>query len=113
MARATDAECALKYLSRLKSNDASTFWKDVLGFDATYGRNQHKCLLVIFSRVDHHMRTLVFGCAILSNEAQDSYVSLLRAFLEALQLAPVMKCNGQSRAAKVYEQVLFMPYGRS
>ncbi|KAL4315044.1 hypothetical protein AHAS_Ahas15G0145700 [Arachis hypogaea] len=31
------------------------------------------------------MRTLVFGCIILSNEAGDSYVWLLNAFLEAMK----------------------------
>ncbi|XP_015965448.1 protein FAR1-RELATED SEQUENCE 5-like [Arachis duranensis] len=58
---------------------------DVLGFDATYGRNKYKCPLVIFSGVDHHMRTVVFGCAILSNESEASYVWLLRSFLEAMK----------------------------
>ncbi|RYR66874.1 hypothetical protein Ahy_A03g013011 [Arachis hypogaea] len=35
--------------------------------------------------VDHHMRTVVFGCAILSNESKGSYVWLLRSFLEAIK----------------------------
>ncbi|KAL4321374.1 hypothetical protein AHAS_Ahas14G0104100 [Arachis hypogaea] len=41
---------------------------DVMGFDATYGRNKYKCPLVIFSGVDHHMCTAVFGCTVLSKE---------------------------------------------
>ncbi|XP_057734037.1 protein FAR1-RELATED SEQUENCE 5-like [Arachis stenosperma] len=109
---ASDAECALKYLCCLKRNDANIFWKfsldeerrlhnifgcngtsrhdysvfeDVLGFDATYGRNRYKYPLVIVSGLDHHMRTVVFGCAILSNEVEKSYVWLLRAFLEAMK----------------------------
>ncbi|XP_016192111.1 protein FAR-RED IMPAIRED RESPONSE 1-like [Arachis ipaensis] len=65
-------------------HDYSVFG-DVLGFDATYGRNRYKCPLVIFSGLDHHMRTVVFGCAILSNEVEKSYVWLLRAFLEAMK----------------------------
>ncbi|XP_016164884.1 protein FAR-RED ELONGATED HYPOCOTYL 3-like [Arachis ipaensis] len=59
---ATDAESALKFLGTLRTTDS--------GFDATYGRNKYKCPLVIFSGVDHHMRTVVFGCAILSNESK-------------------------------------------
>ncbi|XP_025631229.1 protein FAR1-RELATED SEQUENCE 5-like [Arachis hypogaea] len=58
---------------------------DVLGFDATYGHNKYKCPLVIFSGVDHHIRTVVFGCAILSNESEGSYVWLLWSFLEAMK----------------------------
>ncbi|RYR48148.1 hypothetical protein Ahy_A07g034138 [Arachis hypogaea] len=109
---ASDAECALKYLCCLKRNDANMFWKfsldeerrlhnifwcdgtsrhdysvfgDLLGFDATYGRNRYKCPLVIFLGLDHHMRTVVFGCAILSNEVEESYVWFLRVFLEAMK----------------------------
>ncbi|XP_057719767.1 protein FAR1-RELATED SEQUENCE 5-like [Arachis stenosperma] len=58
---------------------------DVLGFDATYGHNKYKCPLVIFSGVDHHMRTVVFGYAILSNESEASYLWLPRSFLEAMK----------------------------
>ncbi|XP_015949600.1 uncharacterized protein LOC107474487 [Arachis duranensis] len=58
---------------------------DVLGFDAMYGQNKYKCPLVIFSRVDHHMRTVVFDYAILNNESEDSYVWLLMPFLEAMK----------------------------
>ncbi|KAL4391379.1 hypothetical protein AHAS_Ahas03G0239200 [Arachis hypogaea] len=64
--------------------DASVF-EDVLRFDATYSQNKYKCPLVIFSSVDHHMRTVVFGCTILSNESEESYLWLLRLFLEAMK----------------------------
>ncbi|XP_016172740.1 protein FAR1-RELATED SEQUENCE 5-like [Arachis ipaensis] len=111
-AGATDAESALKFLGTLRTTDSGIFWRysldvdkrlenlfwydrtsrydysvfgDVLGFDATYGRNKYKCPLVIFSGVEHHMRTVVFGCAILSNESKASYVWLLRSFLEAMK----------------------------
>ncbi|KAL4357629.1 hypothetical protein AHAS_Ahas09G0205800 [Arachis hypogaea] len=100
-AGATDAEAALKFLGILRTTDCGMFWKysldgdkrlenlfwwdgtssydysvfgDVLDFDATYGRNKYKCHLVIFSGVDHHIRTVVFGCAILSNESEGRYV---------------------------------------
>ncbi|XP_015932246.1 protein FAR1-RELATED SEQUENCE 5-like [Arachis duranensis] len=111
-AGATDAEAALKFLGTLRTTDSGMFWKysldvdkrlenlfwcdgtslydyrvfgNVLGFDATYDRNKYKCPLEIFSGVDHHMRTVVFGCAILSNESEGSYVWLLRSFLEAMK----------------------------
>ncbi|XP_016206030.1 protein FAR-RED ELONGATED HYPOCOTYL 3-like [Arachis ipaensis] len=111
-ASVTDAEAALKFLGTLRTTDSGMFWRylldidkrlenlfwcdgtsrydysvfgDVLGFDATYGHNKYKCPLVIFSGVDHHMRTVVFGCAILCNESEGSYVWLLRSFLEAMK----------------------------
>ncbi|KAL4286674.1 hypothetical protein AHAS_Ahas19G0109800 [Arachis hypogaea] len=48
-------------------------------------RNKYKCPLVVFSGVDHHMRTVVFGCAVLSKEGEESYMWLFRAFLEAMK----------------------------
>ncbi|XP_015969098.1 protein FAR-RED ELONGATED HYPOCOTYL 3-like [Arachis duranensis] len=106
-ASVTDIEAALKFLEPSRTTDCGIFWKysldgekrlenlfwcdgtspydysvfeDVLGFDTTYGRNKYKCPLVIFSGVDHHMRMVVFGCTILSNESEESYVWLLRSF---------------------------------
>ncbi|RYR27715.1 hypothetical protein Ahy_B01g051746 isoform B [Arachis hypogaea] len=67
--------------------DCSVFG-NVLGFDAMYGRNKYKCPLVIFLGVDHHMRTVVFNYVILNNESEDSYVWLLRPFLEAMKGKP-------------------------
>ncbi|XP_016164725.1 protein FAR1-RELATED SEQUENCE 5-like [Arachis ipaensis] len=67
------------------TDNALTVFGDVIGFDATYGRNKYKCPLVIFSGVDHHMRTIVFGCTVLSKEGEESYVWLLRAFLKAMK----------------------------
>ncbi|RYR27714.1 hypothetical protein Ahy_B01g051746 isoform D [Arachis hypogaea] len=111
----TDAEVELTFFSGLKSIDYGMFWKysldgekrlqnlfwcdgtsrydcsvfgNVLGFDAMYGRNKYKCPLVIFLGVDHHMRTVVFNYVILNNESEDSYVWLLRPFLEAMKGKP-------------------------
>ncbi|XP_057760002.1 protein FAR1-RELATED SEQUENCE 5-like [Arachis stenosperma] len=93
-AGATDAE---KYSLDVGKRLENLFWcdgtscydysvfGDVLGFDAMYVHNKYKCPLVIFSGVDHHIRTVVFGCAILSNESEGSYVWLLRSFLEAMK----------------------------
>ncbi|XP_057734000.1 protein FAR-RED ELONGATED HYPOCOTYL 3-like [Arachis stenosperma] len=54
-----------------------------MGLDATYGRNKYKCPLVIFSGVDHHLRTVMFGCTIFLKEGEESYMWLPRTFLEA------------------------------
>ncbi|KAL4345197.1 hypothetical protein AHAS_Ahas11G0254300 [Arachis hypogaea] len=84
-AEASDTYNALKYLQMLKSRDPLFSEMYVMGFDATSGRNKYKCPLVIFSGVDYHMRTGVFGCAVFSKEWEKSYVWLLRAFLEAMK----------------------------
>lgn len=58
---------------------------DVLAFDATYGRNKYKCPVVVFSGVNHHKQTCVFGCAIVSNEKEETYVWVLEQFLHAMK----------------------------
>ncbi|KAF1881818.1 hypothetical protein Lal_00042527, partial [Lupinus albus] len=57
---------------------------DVLTFDATYGRNKYKFPVVIFSSVNHHKQTIVFGAAVVSNETEETYIWLLEKFLEAM-----------------------------
>ncbi|KAL4328563.1 protein FAR1-RELATED SEQUENCE 5-like [Arachis ipaensis] len=58
---------------------------DVLAFDATYGRNKYNLPVVVFSGVNHHNQTCVFGTAMVSCESQESYIWVLRQFLECMQ----------------------------
>jgi hypothetical protein len=110
--KGTDSRAALSYLRSLKNGDPSLFWKhtvdkegrlehlfwcdgksqmdyklfgDVLAFDATYKKNRYLCPVVVFSGVNHHNQTIVFGIAIVANEIEDTYVWLLETFLEAMQ----------------------------
>ncbi|XP_016192517.1 protein FAR1-RELATED SEQUENCE 5-like [Arachis ipaensis] len=57
---------------------------DVLAFDATYGRNKYN-LPVVFSGVNHHNQTCVFGAAMVSHESQESYNWVLERFLECMK----------------------------
>ncbi|KAL4381446.1 hypothetical protein AHAS_Ahas04G0134300 [Arachis hypogaea] len=83
-------------------------FRDVMGFDATYGRNKYKCPLVIFSGVDHHMRIVVFGCAVLSKEGEERCVWLLRAFLEAMKgKAPKSVITDDDQAMKSAIKAVF------
>uniref|UniRef100_A0A151UDW5 Protein FAR1-RELATED SEQUENCE 5 n=1 Tax=Cajanus cajan TaxID=3821 RepID=A0A151UDW5_CAJCA len=83
-----DSKCSLEFLNGLKCNDPlmyvghtvdeenrlqHLFWcdgmmqmeyevfGDVLAFDATYGKNKYLCPVVVFSGVNHHNHTIVFG----------------------------------------------------
>ncbi|KAJ1417013.1 MULE transposase domain [Sesbania bispinosa] len=67
-----------------RSVKLSTFG-DVLSFDATYGRNKYRCPLVIFSGVNHHNSTIVFGSVVVANETEDTYVWLLEQFKDAMK----------------------------
>lgn len=106
----SDAKSALKYLRGLASDDPMMFYRhsvddegrlqhlffcdgysridfqvygDVLAFDATYGKNKYQCPLVVFSGVNNHNKSIIFGGAIVANETEDTYVWVLQQFLEA------------------------------
>ncbi|KAL4328873.1 hypothetical protein AHAS_Ahas13G0243600 [Arachis hypogaea] len=53
-----DGRCQLDY----------DLFGDVLAFDATYKKNRYRLPVVIFSGINHHNQTVVFGAAIVSNE---------------------------------------------
>ncbi|XP_072066903.1 protein FAR1-RELATED SEQUENCE 5-like [Arachis hypogaea] len=57
---------------------------DVMAFDATYKKNKYKFPLVVFSGVNHHLQTIVFGSAIVAGEGEGTYIWLLQRFVEAM-----------------------------
>jgi len=68
-----DTQCMLDY----------TAFGDVVVFDSTYKTNRYNLPLVPFVGVNHHYRTVLFGCGIISHENTDSYVWLLKIFTKA------------------------------
>ncbi|KAH1210303.1 Protein FAR1-RELATED SEQUENCE 5 [Glycine max] len=108
----SDASGALKYLHNLRKKDPVMyvsytadegsrlqwlFWcdaesqllyevfGDVLIFDATYKKNKYLFPFVVFSGVNHHNQTIVFGTAIMTDETEETYVWFLEKFLEAMK----------------------------
>ncbi|KAL4350306.1 hypothetical protein AHAS_Ahas10G0128800 [Arachis hypogaea] len=57
---------------------------DVMAFDATYKKNRYKFPLVVFSGVNHHLQTIVFGSAIVADEGEGTYIWLLQRFMEVM-----------------------------
>jgi hypothetical protein len=57
---------------------------DVLAFDATYKKIKYNTPLVIFSGINHHNQSVIFGCAIVGDETKEAYIWLLENFLEAM-----------------------------
>ncbi|RYR08057.1 hypothetical protein Ahy_B05g075603 [Arachis hypogaea] len=72
---ACDGRCQLDY----------DMFGDVLAFDATYKKNRYRLPVVIFSGVNHHNQTVVFGAALVSNERKSTYVWLLKQLLIAMK----------------------------
>nr|XP_025625484.1 protein FAR1-RELATED SEQUENCE 7-like [Arachis hypogaea] len=59
-------------------------FSDVLAFDTTYQKNKYNKPLVVFSRTNHHGQTCIFGCGLLADEKHETYVLVLKIFLEIM-----------------------------
>ncbi|CAN0884261.1 Protein FAR1-RELATED SEQUENCE 5, partial [Linum grandiflorum] len=100
-----DASSALTYLRTKERNDdqfflayttddeervENIFWADGMRrsdyacFDATYRKNAYNMPLVVFSGVNHHFSTCLFGSALLKNEKTDNYKWVLETLMEAM-----------------------------
>ncbi|XP_045086390.2 protein FAR1-RELATED SEQUENCE 5-like [Aegilops tauschii subsp. strangulata] len=58
-------------------------YSDVTVFDSTYRMNRYGMPFIPFVGLNNHRCTTVFGCALVSDETEDSYVWLLEMFLRA------------------------------
>nr|KYP46182.1 Protein FAR-RED IMPAIRED RESPONSE 1 [Cajanus cajan] len=69
------SEGQLKHLFWADGTSKSDFqcFGDVLVFDSTYKKNKYNKPLVIFSGKNHHAQTIIFGCAIVSDESIEAY----------------------------------------
>ena len=93
----SDPEFMLKYSVDNDGHLQHLFWSDgssrldyqcfgeVLAFDTTYKKNKYNRPLVLFSGVNHHRNTVVFGCALVADETEDTYKWVLTALLEIMK----------------------------
>ncbi|XP_042983355.1 protein FAR1-RELATED SEQUENCE 5-like [Carya illinoinensis] len=91
-----------------RSRTAYQYFGDVVTFDATYLTNRYKMPFVLFTGVNHHHQSVIFGCALLINETAESYTWLLKTWLEAmLGRAPTKIITDDDKAkAKTIAEVL-------
>ncbi|XP_057734565.1 protein FAR1-RELATED SEQUENCE 5-like [Arachis stenosperma] len=59
-------------------------FRDVLAFDSTYKKNKYQRPLVIFSGVNNHKQTTIFGFGLVLDESVGSYKWLLENLLEVM-----------------------------
>ncbi|CAH9094339.1 unnamed protein product [Cuscuta europaea] len=106
-----DAFAALSYLQAKADNDSfmfskfttteegrldNLFWSDgvsrldyhcfgdVVAFDTTHKKNKYNKPLVIFSGYNHHGETVIFACALVSDEKTETYKWVLETFCECM-----------------------------
>ncbi|XP_078176397.1 protein FAR1-RELATED SEQUENCE 5-like [Carex rostrata] len=74
---------------------------DVGVFDTTYQTNKYNMPLENFVSVNNHSQSIMFGCALLQNEEEETFVWLFQTWLEALSgKLPVSILTDQDHAIK-------------
>ncbi|KAH7668824.1 FHY3/FAR1 family protein [Dioscorea alata] len=67
-----------------KARMAYTYFGDAVVFDTTYKNDKELIPVVTFTGLNHHAQPVVFGCALLVDESEASYIWLLEKWLEAM-----------------------------
>ncbi|KAL5719989.1 hypothetical protein ACHQM5_012705 [Ranunculus cassubicifolius] len=72
---------------------------DVVVFDTTYKTNAYMMPFAPFTGVNHHLQSIQFGCALLLDETEDTFVWLFKTWLAAMGgRPPVSMLTDQDRA---------------
>lgn len=67
-----------------RSRIAYNSFSDVVAFDTTYQANQYKMPFAPFTGVNHHKQSVLFGCALLADETESTFIWLFTTWLEAM-----------------------------
>ncbi|XP_059644168.1 protein FAR1-RELATED SEQUENCE 5-like [Cornus florida] len=67
-----------------RSRIAYNCFSDVVAFDTTYQVNQYKMPFAPFTGVNHHKQSVLFGCALLADESESTFIWLFTTWLEAM-----------------------------
>lgn len=77
-------------------------------FDGTYNKNKYKKLVLIMIGSNNHWRTRVYNVGIFANETFESYVCLLKTFLDIMyHKIPVIVITNCDKVIKAAVKVVF------
>ncbi|XP_061344636.1 protein FAR1-RELATED SEQUENCE 5-like [Gastrolobium bilobum] len=71
---------------------------DVITFDTTYRTNKYSMPFAPFTGLNHHLQSILFGCALLQDESEKSFVWFFETWLEAM--------NGKKPVSMITDQDL-------
>ncbi|KAI3972601.1 hypothetical protein MKX01_019259 [Papaver californicum] len=82
-----------QYMSNIFWADAKarmnySFFGDTVTFDTTFRTNRYRLPFAPFTGVNHHGQPVLFGCALLINESEASFMWLFKTFLTAMSGQP-------------------------
>uniref|UniRef100_A0A1D1XKM7 Protein FAR1-RELATED SEQUENCE n=1 Tax=Anthurium amnicola TaxID=1678845 RepID=A0A1D1XKM7_9ARAE len=87
------------FWSDAKARMAYSYFGGAVTFDTTYKKNKYMMPFVTFSGVNHHLQPVIFGCALLIDETEFSFVWLFETWLVAMGgCPPVSLSTDQNRA---------------
>lgn len=82
-----------------RSRTAYSHFGDAVNLDTRYRLNQYKVPFAPFTGVNHHGQIILFGCALLLDESEATFVWLFKTFLAAMdEHAPVSLTTDKDRA---------------
>ncbi|KAJ8756325.1 hypothetical protein K2173_025137 [Erythroxylum novogranatense] len=91
-----------------RSRAAYNHFGDAVIFDTMYRPNQYQVPFAPFTGVNHHGHTILFGCALLLDESESSFIWLFRTWLSAMnERAPVSFTTDQDRAIQMAVSQVF------
>ncbi|PSR86724.1 Protein FAR1-RELATED SEQUENCE like [Actinidia chinensis var. chinensis] len=94
-----DNRMANVFWADAKSRSAYSNFGDAVTLDTMYRVNQYRVPFAPFTGVNHHGQTVLFGCALLLDESEATFVWLFRTFLAAMNdQAPVSIITDQEKA---------------
>ncbi|KAK1582045.1 hypothetical protein Q3G72_011366 [Acer saccharum] len=67
-----------------RSRMAYHYFGDVVSFDTTYRTNKYDMPFAPFTGVNHHLQSIQFGCALLQDETEATFLWLFQTWLEAM-----------------------------
>ncbi|RDX60795.1 Protein FAR1-RELATED SEQUENCE 3, partial [Mucuna pruriens] len=91
-----------------RSRTAYSHFGDAVTLDTTYRINQYRVPFAPFTGVNHHGQIILFGCALLLDDSEASFVWLFKTFLTAVNdHYPVSITTDQDRAIQTAVSQVF------
>ncbi|KAJ8750266.1 hypothetical protein K2173_014181 [Erythroxylum novogranatense] len=97
-----DNRMANVFWADARSRSAYSHFGDAVTFDTNYITNEFRVPFASFTGVNHHGQTILFGCAILLDYSEASFIWLFKTFLTAMNdRQPVSIVTNQDRAIQI------------
>ncbi|RYR41290.1 hypothetical protein Ahy_A08g037703 [Arachis hypogaea] len=79
-----DQSIKLAFWANARSRAAFEYFRDVISFDTTYNTNRYNLVCGSFVGVNHHGQSILLGCALIKNEAIESFKWLFQCWLRCM-----------------------------